>query len=125
MYPDDHARQRITDRGPRFAVYGKIRRGEARTEYADTAERAEQTRADFTRLGYTKILVHPPVDSVELAPLRQARNAAQHKLNEATAILRAAVIRAINDDHRSESEVSREAGVDRMTVRRWLGKKTR
>lgn len=41
---------------------------------------------------------------------------------EAFAELRAATIETVNEHGMTESEAARRAGVDRMTVRKWLGK---
>lgn len=125
MFGQKTALRRIEQRGPRYAVYGVIRAGEARTEYADTAEQAERIRASFEDprdCGYRQVKVHPPEGSVDLAALGQARAKAKATFDEATAVLRAAVLRALEQPGSSEVQVAREAGVDRMTVRKWAGK---
>ncbi|MGK5737231.1 hypothetical protein [Micromonospora sp. URMC 103] len=116
------AHQQISERGPRWAVSGSVRQGEIRAEYADTAERAEQIRKDFEEnWGYYQVRVHPPVGSVDLAKLGRERAEAKRVFDEKTAILRAGVLRAL-EEGRAEAEVARTAGVDRMTVRKWAGK---
>jgi uncharacterized MAPEG superfamily protein len=57
----------------------------------------------------------------ELEALARRRADAERNLNEAIRQLRAAVLRALADGQ-SEAAVSRDARVDRMTVRRWAGK---
>jgi hypothetical protein len=59
---------------------------------------------------------------MDLAKLGQERRDAQRALDEKTAILKAAVLRAL-EKGRAEAEVARTAGVDRMTVRKWAGKR--
>lgn len=124
MYGRDEAHRRINGRGPRYAIFGVIRPGEARTEYADTAERAEQIREKFEdpdEWGYRQVQVYPPVGAVDLTALGEARRAAKEAFDETTAVLRAGVLRAL-EAGRAEAEVARAAGVDRMTVRSWAGK---
>lgn len=122
MHTAASALQDVRDRGPRWAVYGQIRTHEARVQYADTAERAEAIRKEFEDTwGYHHVKVHPPVGSVDLAKLGRERADARRVLDEKTAILRAGVLRAL-EDGRAEAEVARTAGVDRMTVRKWAGK---
>lgn len=115
------ARQMIDDRGPRWAVVGTIRQGDHRVEYADTGEQAERIRDHYERDRYYQIQVHAPQGGIDLAALGRARAAAKKALDEATDILRAGVLRAL-EDGRAEAEVARTAGVDRMTVRSWAGK---
>lgn len=124
MYTDYSAREEIDQRGPRWAVWGRIRKGESRTQYADTAEQAEQVRQSFENpadWGYRDVKVYPPTGSVDLTALGRARAEAQRAFNDATEILRAGVLRAL-EDGRAEAEVARSAGIDRMTVRKWAGK---
>lgn len=121
MYTNTEARSRVANRGPRYAVYGQIRQGEAITTYADTAERAERVREQYEETGYYTIKVHPPEGSINLAGLGATRNAAKVAFDEATSILKAGVLRAL-EEGRAEAEIARTAGVDRMTVRTWAGK---
>lgn len=118
------AHQRVKERGPRWAVWGQIRQGEARVDYADTADQAEMIREWFENpdgCGYYQVRVHAPDGSVNLATLGRERADAKRKFDEATAVLRAGVLRAL-EEGRAEAEVARTAGVDRMTVRKWAGK---
>lgn len=108
-------------RGPRWAVTGTIRQGEHTGAYADTGEGAEAVRARYEQTGYYQVQVYPPQGSVDLSALGQARAAAKVAYDEATAILRAGVLRALEED-RDETEVARTAKVDRQTVRAWAGK---
>ncbi|GAA0739286.1 hypothetical protein Drose_04095 [Dactylosporangium roseum] len=117
----DKALEMIEQRGPRFAVIGNIRRGQSMVSYADTGEQAERIRETFVESSYYQIKVHPPVGSVDLAGLGRDRSDAKAAYDEATAILRAGVLRAL-EEGREETEVARTAGVDRQTVRAWAGK---
>lgn len=115
----------IAERGPRYVVQVGVRRGELLIHYADTAERAESLYDKYVneggyQLAYTKVI--PPQGSIDLAGLGRVRTEALRKAQEATDILRAGVLRA-TEAGRSEHEIARQAGVDRMTVRNWLGKR--
>lgn len=121
MYTNTEAQSRVASRGPRYAVYGQIRQGEAITDYAATGEAAERLRNRHEESGYYMIKVYPPLGSVDLAALGAARKAAKTVLDEATEVLRAGVLRAL-EEGQAEAEVARTAGVDRMTVRTWAGK---
>ncbi len=62
--------------------------------------------------------------SADLATLGLARAEAMRAQRDATDRLRAAVLAELGrrgDGH--EAEIAREAGVDRMTVRKWAGKR--
>ena len=111
----------VNSRGPRYAVMGSIRRGEAAAVYAETADQAEQIKERWQEQGRYQVRVYPPEGSFDLAPLTKARQDAIAAERDATAILRAAVIRE-HERGRSEVELARQADVDRMTVRKWLGK---
>lgn len=116
------AQRAIEERGPRWIVVGTIRHDELRVSYADNAERAEKIATEFTtELGYRDAQVHAPEGSIDLAALGRERAEAKDAFTEATNVLRAAVLRAL-DDGRAEAEVARTARVDRMTVRKWSGK---
>jgi hypothetical protein len=122
MYTNDTARKMVKERGPRWAVYGQIRQGEARVSYALTSDAAETTRKSYEDdWGYYQVQVYPPDGSVELAQLGRERDAAKRTFDEKTEILKAGVLRAL-DEGRAEAEIARTAGVDRMTVRSWAGK---
>jgi DNA invertase Pin-like site-specific DNA recombinase len=64
--------------------------------------------------------VNPTTARALAAGARQLK-AANEKLEVAKAHARTAAIVA-NDDGISESEIARALGVNRLTVRRWLGK---
>lgn len=114
--------QSIEDRGPRYAVVGTIRQGEFCIDYTDTAERAEALADDYRDgRGYRQVVVHPPAGSIDLVDLGHARARAKSAYDGATAVLRAAVLRAY-EEGRAETEIARRAGVDRATVRKWIGK---
>jgi DNA-directed RNA polymerase specialized sigma24 family protein len=108
-------------RGPRWAVIGRVRSNEDVGDYEDTAELAERRAEKYRELGYYQVQVYPAVGSVDLRTLGEARRNAKEAYDEATAILRAGVLRAL-EENRSEAEIARTAGVDRMTVRSWAGK---
>lgn len=61
-------------------------------------------------------------DELTLAELGARRTALRDELKTVTARVEAAAREALAAG-RSESEVAREAQVDRMTVRKWLGKR--
>lgn len=121
MYTLNEALQMVNNRGPRFAVIGSIRQGEAYATYAPTGEAAEKIADNFRERCYYQVRVHPPQGSVDLAALGRDRSDAVQRLSEATEILKAAVHRAV-EEGRAEAEIARTAGIDRMTVRSWLGK---
>ncbi len=110
----------VKERGPRYAITGSLSRGLGRIIYADTAEAAKRAEAQLD--GCHDIHIYPPEGSVDLGLLGRARHDAKTAFDEATATLRAGVLRAL-EDGRAEAEVARAAGVDRMTVRAWAGKK--
>jgi DNA-directed RNA polymerase specialized sigma24 family protein len=114
----------IRERGPRYAITGTIRRGEFSAQYALTSESAEKVFEHYQELGYRNVKVHVPdvpgVD-IDLASYGRALADARSVLEEKTQILRAAVLRA-TEAGRAEAEIARVAGIDRMTVRSWLGK---
>lgn len=58
-----------------------------------------------------------------VARLGARHRARQNAADAVRAELRDAVIKAVGSGALNESQVTRAAGVDRMTVRRWLGKK--
>lgn len=108
-------------RGPRWAVIGTVRSNEDLGDYEDSAELAERRADQYRELGYYQVQVYPPVGSVDLHALGEARRKAKEEYEEANAILRAGVLRAL-EEGRAEAEVARTAGVDRQTVRSWAGK---
>jgi hypothetical protein len=110
-------------RGPRYAVTWSVNTDMHEGTYTDTAELAEKVRAIALFEGHCyNVHVSAPEGSVDLAALGDARLKAKRAFDEATAFLRAGVLRAL-EDGRSESEVARSARVDRMTVRTWAGKR--
>lgn len=108
-------------RGPRWLVYGTIRRDEFSARYADTAQQAERIREELAATRHRSIKVHPPVGSIDLAALGRDRQEARRVAEEKTALLRAGVLQAL-EEGRDETEVAQTAGVDRQTVRAWAGK---
>lgn len=109
------------ERGPRYLVHGTIRPREYAVHYADTAEQAEVWRTALEEQRHRQVRVIPPDGSIDLGALAGKRRQAKEAFDEATAVLRAGVLRAL-EDGRSEVEVARVAEVDRMTVRSWQGK---
>ena len=116
----------VEERGARYCITATIRRGELAYSYADTGERAEQIREDYQETWhYYNVRIHPPVFDVdvaeELAKLGQKRAELKRAEREVTAKLRATVLRAAERSF-AEADIARRADVDRMTVRKWLGK---
>lgn len=123
-----NARRKVAARGPRFAVTGTIRPGEVTCGYADTADKAEDLRKHYENdWGYYQVRIHPPeeyADQLQLiAGLAQDRRETMRALEDVTGKLRAAVVQMVQDEVLSESEAARRAEVDRMTIRKWLGKR--
>lgn len=116
----------IAERGPRYAVTLGMPGHRNNVWLVDTAEQAERIYNNALDEGiYLRATtsVFPPQESVNLAPLARARRDALQAAEEATSVLRAAVLREA-EKGRAEAEIARQAGVDRMTVRKWLGKKS-
>jgi DNA-binding CsgD family transcriptional regulator len=114
----------IAGRGPRYAVRLGLRNDRYHVHLVDTAERAERIYDRALEEGgylYGTTKVIPSQDPVDLAVLGRARYDALRTADEATATLRAAVLREA-ELGRAEAWIAREAGIDRMTVRKWLGK---
>lgn len=116
--------KKIAERGPRYAITGTVTPGEHVITYADTGEAAEQCLQRFEQNLCYQVRVHVPdlpgMD-IDLAQYGKELADARRVVEEKTAILRAAVHRAA-EVGRAEAEIARTAGVDRMTVRKWLGK---
>lgn len=116
----------IDERGGRYCVTGTIRGGEFAYRYATTSEQAEQIRKDFQdNWHYRQVRVHPPTVDMdvadELAKLGAERSRLRDAEREVTSKLRAMVHRAAAREF-SEADIARRTGVDRMTIRKWLGK---
>jgi hypothetical protein len=58
-----------------------------------------------------------------IAELAEQRNEEHDAFSETTSKLRTAVVDAVRKGFLSEAEAARHADVDRMTVRKWLGKR--
>ena len=115
----------IKKRGPRYAI--SYNGGPGRAYHVDYRDTAEQAEAQFERIwnegGWRNVRLHKPVGLTDLRQYAEDRSKAKAVFDEATSVLRAAVIRAVNIEGRAEAEVAREAHVDRMTIRAWLGKR--
>jgi hypothetical protein len=109
-------------RGHRWHVSARVRPREFCAGYFATAEQAEHTRAWLAEHEYRDIQVLVPAHAADLAALGQDRVEARRILDEKTAALRAGVLQAV-EEGREETEIARTAGVDRMTVRAWVGKR--
>lgn len=117
----------LKNRGARYCVTGTIRAGEFAYMYADTGEQAEKIRTDYEEdFRYHNVRIHPPVFDTdvaeELAKLGREREALRRQEEEVTAKLRATVLRA-SERSFAEADIARRASIDRMTVRKWLGKR--
>jgi DNA-directed RNA polymerase specialized sigma24 family protein len=121
-YTAANANHMIGERGPQWAVTGTVRRGAICVEYALDAQEADRWRETFEADHYYQVRVIPPQDSVDLAALGRELREARRVLREKTRITRAGVLRAAEEGW-PEAEIARQAGVDRMTVRKWLGKR--
>jgi len=108
----------IGSRGPRWAVRATLRRDEHAVVLVETAEQAESWRDRYIDWRYRQVTVYPPTGSVDLGQLGRAQTAARRALDEATAALRAGVLRAL-EEGRSEAEIARSAGISESTVRAW------
>ena len=122
----DHVNTAMAARGPRWYVYGNIRRDEYAESYftseAAAEARAEQLRAD----GLYQVRIVPPVQYDDLAA--EARG-----IHEALLVARAAVWDVTQQAAAlavtmygggagiSQARTAELLGVDRMTVRAWLG----
>ena len=116
----------VAERGARYCVTATIRQGEFAYSYADTGDAAEKISDDYQETwGYRSIRIHPPVFDVDLAAeltkLGRERADLKQAEREVTAKLRATVLRAAEHSF-AEADIARRANVDRMTVRKWLGK---
>lgn len=111
----------VAARGPRWAVTAKASPNRHVIRYCETAETAEEKRREFLASNYYMITVRTPVVSADFAALRAEREEAQAALADVMDRIRAGVATALAAG-RSEVEVARCFGVDRMTVRKWAGK---
>jgi DNA invertase Pin-like site-specific DNA recombinase len=122
MLSSGAAQDQVRSRGPRFAVVGTIRRDEMQVVLVDTAakaeEAAEKMRADELRM----VRLHLPQSDLDYLGIGRTLHDARTALAEATEVARAAARRLVESGV-SESETARQLGVDRMTVRAWLGKR--
>jgi hypothetical protein len=128
METAEKARRMVAERGPRFAVTGTIRPGEVACTYANTADMAEEIRKNYADdWGYYQIRIHSPEeyadDVAELGKLGTARWKAKQEFDEATDKVRALVVRLVDEEALSEVEAAQRAQVDRMTIRKWRGKR--
>lgn len=115
------------DRGPRHLVYGTIRRDEFEAAYATSAAQAEELEARMRAAGRRNVRVLAPgtADDDHAEVLRSAAmmwRVARDAEIDLRQQLTAAVVTAVGQGM-AESEAARRAGVDRMTVRKWAGKR--
>lgn len=85
--------------------------------YPDPDDRDE---AEAALIAAHRLLIEGP-DAV-IADLAQARTQAKAAEIAALAGLRQAAVQLIPAKERTEAGFGREAGIDRMTVRKWVGK---
>jgi hypothetical protein len=118
------ARQQLAERGPRWAIWIETGRHHAEVHYADTAAQAEKLReihlADWSH-NEQRVQLYPPAEAMSLGRAASQRLKAETAFKKKTAILKTVVLQALAQG-RSEAEVARSAGVDRMTIRAWAGK---
>jgi hypothetical protein len=124
----DRLNKQIADRGPRWHVGWKIRPDEYRGMYCITSADAEAIAAREEDDGCYQVRVTPPVEYADIAAevrqigveLRQLRAA------EADVMSRAAAVAVTANDGGAgiaETTLAADLGVDRMTIRKWLGKR--
>ena len=123
-----YVNQARQERGPRWHVSWTIRPGEHGGTYAATAADAT-VRADSQReAGCYQVRVSPPVEYADV--LAEAERIGQElgaaRLAEADALQRAAALAVTAYDGGKglpETTLTAAFRVDRMTVRKWLGKR--
>lgn len=115
------ANETIKNRGPRFAVKGTIRGGEFAVELADTADRAEEILTRMEADGYRNVRLHLPDSTIDYTSVARGLAEARDRLNNATEVARAAANR-LTEAGISEAQTARMLGVDRMSIRSWIGK---
>lgn len=111
----------IAARGPRrYAISATIAPDHYEVAYAATLEQAHATARDMERLGRYDVQVYVPDYPASLLAVHEsglrlaaARKALQKEMERLTAAVRAAL-----DEGQSESELARQAGVDRHTIRK-------
>lgn len=115
----------VEDRGARYCITGTIRGGEFAYRYAETGERAEEIRENYEQQHYRSVRVHPPTFDLDVTDELEKLGAERARLKQAeqevTGKLRATIHRAAARGL-AEADIARRANVDRMTVRKWLGK---
>jgi hypothetical protein len=117
-----HAQDQIAQRGPRFAVVGTIRKDEVRLVLAPSAELAEKAAQSMREDNLRNVRLHLPQSDVDYARIGRELTEARARVTELLALARAAALRAV-EAGLSEVETGHQLGVDRMTVRSWLGKR--
>lgn len=124
MIGPEARRHLIAERGVRHAVVGTIRRDEFRVLYAATAQAAEKLAADFHDDGLRQIQIIAPQGTLDEAALRSVGKHwrdARTSERAAAGQAKAAIVAAAADGV-AETTLADLLGVDRMTVRRALGK---
>lgn len=116
------ARNLVAERGPRFAVTGTIRKDEMRLHLVASAAQAELLADSMRRDHIRGVKIHLPIGEPDLGKVGRELGDARRQLAEQMLVAEAAALRAI-EAGMSESEVARSLAVDRMTVRKWLGKR--
>lgn len=112
----------VAERGPRFAVTGTIRKDEMRLHLVASAAQAELLADSMRRDHIRGVKIHLPIGEPDLGKVGRTLSDARNALAEAMNLAEAAGLRAI-EAGMSESEVARMLTVDRMTVRKWQGKR--
>ncbi|MCP9998007.1 hypothetical protein LUX34_24150 [Streptomyces werraensis] len=92
--------------------------GDLEEQYPDEDDREDR---DAALTAAYRLMVETPEDLVaELAAARTAARAAERK---ALVALRQIAVTRISNGDATEAGFAQQAGVDRMAVRRWLGKR--
>ncbi|MBT0771785.1 hypothetical protein KIH74_22785 [Kineosporia sp. J2-2] len=112
----------IAERGPYYAVTGQIRTDQHFVHLCATAERAEAIKAEAQTNSPYAVRIYSPKGVVPLAPIGKQLAAARSKVDQIILLAQAAALRA-HEEGKPETLIASELGVDRMTVRKWLGKR--
>lgn len=124
MLLDTHVERMRAERGTRHLIVGTLRKGEYDARYAATPAEAERLEAQMLADGRRLVRVIPAADVADEATLRDLGRAwrdARDAERAAADAAKAAVVAAA-EAGTPETTLADWVGVDRMTIRRALGK---